>query len=203
MQYLASHVAGVDLGSVTQLLPLLFLVALPFAHDDLAIVLGGYVVVNGLLPAGLVVLSLYGGMVVSDFTLYGIGVGARRLPWLRRHAIDERLLGIGTALKRNLFALVALCRLVPGLVFVAGVACGWTRVSLARFALASLVVSALYLPLMLYLVVVFGDALDDHMGLWAWPFLLVVLGVTAFARRRVLAFRDDAGPRSGRMRSGW
>ena len=194
MQYLASHVAAVDLASVTQLLPLVCLVALPFAHDDLAIVLGGYVVVNGLLPAGFVILSIYGGMVVSDFTLYGIGAGARRLPWLRRHAVDARLLGIGSALKRNLFALVALCRLVPGLVFVAGVACGWKRVSLARFALASLVVSALYLPLVLYLVVVFGDALDDHMGLWAWPFLLAVLGVAAFARRRVLAFR---GMRAG------
>ena len=202
MQYLASHVAGVDLASVAQLLPLVCLVALPFAHDDLAIVLGGYIVVNGLLPAGLVVLSIYGGMVVSDFALYGIGAGARRLPWLRRCAVDERLLAVGSALKRNLFALVALCRLVPGLVFVAGVACGWTRVSLARFALASLVVSALYLPLMLYLVVVFGDALDDHMGLWAWPFLLAVLGLTAFARRRVLAFRDAAA-RSGGMRAGW
>ena len=190
MQYLASQFAGIDLASVTHLLPLLCLIALPFAHDDAAIVLGGYIVVNGLMPLGLVVLSIYGGMVVSDFALYGIGAGARRLPWLQRHAVDDRVLGFRDALRRNMFALVTLCRFVPGLVFVAGVACGWARVPLARFTVASLVLSALYLSPVLYLVIVFGDALDDHMGLWAWPFLLAVLGVTAFARRRILAFRD-------------
>jgi hypothetical protein len=40
---------------------------------------------------------------------------------------------------------------------------------------------------------VFGDALDDHMGLWAWPFLLAALGLGAFARQRILAFRGVTG----------
>jgi membrane protein DedA with SNARE-associated domain len=180
------HLAGLDLASLMRLVSL---VALPFAHEDLAIVLGAYIVVNDLMPTGLVVASIYGGMVVSDFALYGIGAGARRLPWLRRHAVDDRVRGFGDSLRRNLFALVALCRFVPGLVFVAFVACGWTRVSLARFTVASLVVSAIYLAIMLYLVSTFGDALDDHIGLWAWPFLLAMLGAGAFARRRILTFR--------------
>ena len=192
MQYAAAafHLEGLDFASLLQLVSL---VALPFAHEDLAIVLGAYILVNDLMPAGLVVAGLYSGIVVSDFALYGIGFGARRLPWLRRHAVDDRVRGFGDALKRNLFALVALCRFVPGLVFVACVACGWGRVSLARFTVASLLVSALYLPMMLYLVVVFGDALDDHIGLWAWPFLLAGLGLAAFARGRILAFHGAAG----------
>jgi len=192
MQYAAAaaHFEAFDFASLLQLVSL---VALPFAHEDLAIVLGAYIVVNDLMPAGLVVAGIYSGIVVSDFALYGIGFGARRLPWLRRHAVDDRVRSFGDTLKRNLFALVALCRFVPGLVFVACVACGWGRVSLARFTMASLFVSALYLPLMLYLVVVFGDALDDHIGLWAWPFLLAALGLAAFARRRILAFHGAAG----------
>jgi membrane protein DedA with SNARE-associated domain len=97
--------------------------------------------------------------------------------------------GFGGTFKRSMFALVALGRFVPGLVFVAFVGCGWARVSLARFTAASLVVSALYLAMMLYLAISFGDALDDHIGQWAWPCLLAVLGVGAFARRRILAFR--------------
>src|SRR5690242_11703622 len=108
--------AGFDLTSLMQLVSL---VVLPFAHEDLAIVLGAYIVVNDVLPTGLVVASIYGGMVVSDFALYGIGAGARRLPWLRKHAVDDRVHGFGDLLKRNLFALVALCRFVPGFVFVA------------------------------------------------------------------------------------
>jgi membrane protein DedA with SNARE-associated domain len=168
---------------------------LPFAHEDLAIVFGAYAVVNKWLPVSLVALSIYGGMVASDFALYGIGAGARRLPWLNRYAVDDRVLRFGRHLKRNMFGLFALCRLVPGVVFVAFVACGWARVPLGRFIVASLLVSALYLPIVLYLVIVFGDALDDHVGLWSWPVLLAVLVATAFVRRRVLAF-NSAGDTS-------
>lgn len=167
---------------------------LPFAHEDLAIILGGYIIVNDLMPVSLVALSIYGGMVASDFALYGIGAAARHVPWLSRYAVDDRVRRFGDTLKRNVFGLVALCRVVPGVVFVAFVACGWARVSLARFTAASLIISALYLPLMLYLVTVFGEALDDHVGLWAWPMLFAIIAATSFARKRVFAFRDAAVP---------
>src|SRR5215475_7502409 len=165
------------------------LLVLPFAYEDLAIILGGYIVVNKIMPVGLVLLCIYGGMVASDFALYGIGAGARRLPWLTRLAVDDRVRGFGEMLKRNLFEIVALCRVVPGVVFVAFVACGWRRVPLARFTVASLVVSALYLPLMLCIVVFFGDTLDDRVGLWTWPFLICVLVAIGFVRRQVFTFQ--------------
>ena len=115
------------------------LLVLPFAHEDLAIILGGYIIVNDLMPAGLVAVSIYGGIVASDFALYGIGAAARYVPWLSRYAVDERVRGYSEALKRNVFGMVALCRVVPGVVFVAFVACGWMRVSLIRFTAASLI----------------------------------------------------------------
>jgi membrane protein DedA with SNARE-associated domain len=167
---------------------------LPFAHEDLAIILGGYIIANDLMPVSLVTLSIYGGIVASDFALYGIGAAARYVPWLSRYAVDERVHRFGDKLKRNVFGLVALCRVVPGVVFVAFIACGWSRVSLARFSAASLLISALYLPLMLYLVIVFGDALDDRVGLWAWPMLFLAITATSFARKRLFAFRDTAVP---------
>ncbi|MFN3657856.1 MAG: hypothetical protein ACK4UO_11430 [Pseudolabrys sp.] len=166
------------------------LLILPFAHEDLAILLGGYIVTNNLMPVTLVGLSIYGGMVASDFALYGIGAAARRLPWLSRWAVDDRVLRFGDTLKRNVFGLVALCRVVPGVVFVAFVACGWARVSLARFTAASLVISAIYLPLMLYLVVTFGDALGERIGFWAWPILFIAITATGFVRKRVFAFGE-------------
>jgi membrane protein DedA with SNARE-associated domain len=179
-----------DFAWLAKFLSLLFL---PFAHEDLAIVLGGYIVVNQIMPVGLVVAAIYVGMVVSDFALYGIGAGARRLPWLGRLAVDDRVKNFGDALKRNLFGLMALCRIVPGAVFVAMVSCGWTRVPLGRFTIASLFVSALYLPLMLYLMIVFGDALDDHVGLWTWPFLLCLVVFAGFMRYRVFTL-DESVP---------
>jgi membrane protein DedA with SNARE-associated domain len=164
------------------------LLLLPFAHEDLAIVFGAYFIVHDLMPAGFVALGLYGGIVASDFALYGIGAGARRLPWLSRYAIDERVHRFSDALKRNVFGLVALCRVVPGIVFVAFIACGWMRVPFRRFTLASLLISALYLPLALYLAIVFGDTLDDYVGLWTWPLLIGAMAAAGFARKQILAF---------------
>ena len=186
------RIADLDHGSLAKCISLL---VLPFANEDLAIIFGGYIVVNELLPVGLVAASIYGGMVVSDFALYCIGAGARRIPWLNRFTVDDRVKSITDSLERNLFGLVAFCRVVPG-VFIALIACGWTRVPLGRYMLASLTVSALYLPLMLYLVVVFGDALDDHVGLWTWPFLVAVVALAGFVRNRVFAF-DAAAPVAG------
>jgi membrane protein DedA with SNARE-associated domain len=158
------------------------------AHEDLAILLGGYMVVNKLMPVGLVAISIYGGMVASDLSLYAIGAGARRIPWLNRLAVNSCVVGFGDTLQRKLFGLAALSRVVPGVVFVVMIASGWTRVPLWRFTLASLTTCALYLPLMLYLIVVFGDALDDRVGLWTWPFLLGVVAAIAFMRYRVFTF---------------
>lgn len=185
------QILTVDLSGVSKITSL---VVLPFAHEDLAIILGGYLIVNKLMPTTVVVLSLYGGIVASDFALYGIGAAARYVPWLSRFAVDNRVRRFGDQLKRNVFGLVALCRVVPGVVFVAFIACGWARVSLIRFAAASLIVSALYLPLMLYLVIMFGDALNDRIGGWAWPLLFVAIGATSFARKRIFAFRDQIEP---------
>jgi membrane protein DedA with SNARE-associated domain len=177
-----------DLSWIAQFASLL---VLPFAHEDLAIVAGAYIISHELMPASLVALSIYGGIVASDFALYGIGAGARRLPWLSRYA-DDRVQHFSENLRRNIFALVALCRFVPGVVFVAFIACGWSRVSLMRFTLASLIVSAIYLPLTLYLVLQFGTALSDVLGWWTWPLLLGGMAVFGLMRKKVFAFSDAA-----------
>ncbi|HWM83118.1 hypothetical protein [Pseudorhodoplanes sp.] len=182
-------VASGDVSWFAQILSLLFL---PFAHEDLAIILGGYLIVNDAMPSLLVAGCLYFGIVASDFALYGLGFAARSVPWLKRYAVDERVQYLGTTLRNNVFAIVALCRVVPGIVFVAFVACGWARVSLARFTVATLIVSALYLPVMLYLVMAFGDALESHVGLWAWPLLFVGLTAIALIRRRIFALVKTA-----------
>jgi membrane protein DedA with SNARE-associated domain len=179
------------------------LLLLPFAHEDFAILLGAYVVVNEIMPVALVALCIYGGMVASDFVLYGVGAGARHLPWLRRVAVDDRVRNFAETLRRNLFGIVALCRVVPGVVFVGFVACGWARVSLPRFTMASLTVSALYLPLMLCIAVVFSDTLETRAGWWTWPLLLCMLLAIGYLRRRVFNLREQpsAAERPARVAS--
>ena len=77
------RIADLDHGSLAKCISLL---VLPFANEDLAIIFGGYIVVNDLLPVGLVAASIYGGMVVSDFALYCIGAGAS-------HSVAQSLRG--------------------------------------------------------------------------------------------------------------
>jgi membrane protein DedA with SNARE-associated domain len=174
------------------------LVLLPFAHEDLAIILGAYIVVNDIMPVALVALCIYGGMVASDFALYGIGAGARHLPWLSRLAVNDRVRSFAQTVKRNLFGIVALGRVVPGVVFLVFVACGWARVPLVRFTVASLIVSALYLPLMLCIAVVFGDTLESRAGGWTWPFLLCVVSAIGFLRRQVFNFQEEPSAADGK-----
>jgi membrane protein DedA with SNARE-associated domain len=185
MQRVASPVASLDSVSLGRTASR---VALPIAHEDLAIVFGAYLMANHLAPVGETIAAVAGAILVSDLALYGIGAGARRLPWLQRRAVDERVRGFGDV-RRDLFALIALCRFVPGFILVAGVACGFARVSLARFTVATICVSASYVVMMLYLVTIFGHAIESTMGLWTWPLLLALLTAAAFARQRILAFR--------------
>ena len=174
------------------------LLVLPFAHEDLAIVVGAYLVVNDIMSAGLVALCIYCGMVASDFALYAIGAGARRSPWLRRLGVDDRVRDFARPLERNLFSVLALCRVVPGLVSIAFLACGWARVPLGRFTVASLIGVALYLPLMLCFAVFFGDALDSRAGWWTWPLLLGVLAAIGFLRRQVFNVQGEPNAAAGK-----
>ena len=186
MQRSASRTASLDAASLWRSASL---ATLPIALDDLAIVLGAYLMVNHVASAGTTIAAIAGTILASDLLLYGIGAGARRMPWLQRCAVDERVRGLGEAFRRDLFAFIALCRFVPGLAFVAGIACGFARVPLTRFMMATICVSASYVVMMLYLVTVFGHALEGEMGLWTWPLLLALLAAAAFARQRILAFR--------------
>ncbi len=152
----------VGLAKITSLL------VLPFAHEDLAIILGGYIIVNDLMPVSLVCLSIYGGIVASDFALYGIGAAARHVPWLSRYAVDDRVHRFSDTLKRTCLAWWPFAggagrgvRRLHRLRLDARFACPFHRREPDYFGAVSAV--------MLYLVIVFGDALDDRVGMWAWP----------------------------------
>src|SRR5258707_12675055 len=56
------------------------LLVLPVAHEDLAIILGGYIVVDKIMPIGPGLLCIYAGIVARGLALCGSGAGARRLP---------------------------------------------------------------------------------------------------------------------------
>jgi len=178
----------------TWLTELLLLLLLPFAREDLAIIVGAFVVVHHEMPAVAVALCIYGGTVASDLALYALGASARRLPWLARLARETRALAVAKILQGNLLGLVAFGRVVPGVGFSVFVACGWTRAPLPRFIAGSLLVSALYLPLMLCIAVFIGDALHEQIGRWTWPILITLVLALGYFRQRVFGLHESAEP---------
>lgn len=139
-----------------------------FLHEDVAIVAAGLLIVEHELPPILALFSLYGGIVASDFFLYGLGRAARHNGWARRLAIGPRVKRAGRWLDEHLVGTVVLCRMVPGLLFPTYVACGWLRLPLSRFALTTMASAAIYTPVMLLLVVGFGATVLRGLGSWSW-----------------------------------
>lgn len=144
----------------------LFLI--PFAHEDVAIFAGSLIIVEHKLPASLALISIYAGMVGSDFLLYGLGALARRSPWIQGLLMRPKVEHIGTWLGTHAISMVTLSRFVPGLMFPTYIGCGLYGVSMLRFAITTTLTAAVYLPILLFLFTRFGEAILSGLGYWSW-----------------------------------
>lgn len=178
-------VGALDISGADDLLHLLSLFFLPFLHEDVAIALGAYLVSTDDWPVSVVAVALYAGIVVSDIALFGLGVAARHFQILGRIARNDRISEVASRLLHNVYWLLGICRVVPGMAFIACVACGWSGMTLRRFTLASIIVSAVYLPVMLYLALMFGKSVLPVMGAWTWPLLFLALLSFGLLRKRI------------------
>lgn len=151
---------------------IVFLTAL--LQEDIAILSAGFFVVERDMPLAIAFAAVYSGMLTSNFLLYGLGMMARRLPWAQRWLIGAKVEHVRQRLRERLVLTVALCRLTPGLLFPTLLGCGWLGVSFARFALITAVTAVLYVPLMLMLVVMFGEIVRQRLSDWAWLSLVAL-----------------------------
>jgi membrane protein DedA with SNARE-associated domain len=153
----------------------LFLFLLTFLREDVAIVLGGLLIVEHQIPTGLVAASLLAGIVTGDCILFGLGRLAQRSMRIRRAMLRpgaERLAGW---LSRHFVAAMIVARLLPGLIFPVYLACGLVGVPIRRFAPVTVLSAALYLPAMLWLVIRFGETVLSAVGYWTWIAALIAL----------------------------
>ncbi len=161
----------------------------PFLHEDMAIVAAALLVGQHELVLSIAAVSLSAGMISRDFLLYGLGAAARRQGFARRLLIRPRVERLSSWVHGNQTKVIVVSRLVPGLLFPAYIACGWFGVSFARFAAVSIAMTAVYLPVILSLALIFGHAALDRVGGWAWLALIAPLGVAILLRVR-LAYRN-------------
>lgn len=154
---------------------------LTFAHEDVALVMAAFAILETGLPISMAALSLYCGIVASDLALYILGRLARGNSWLHRRFIGRRVVEASSWLSGNLLKVMALCRIAPGLLFATFVACGWLRISFGKFFRISMLTAAVYTPLALTAAMLLGNWLLEPLGLWAWLVtFLAMLALTLY-----------------------
>jgi membrane protein DedA with SNARE-associated domain len=130
----------------------------PFLHEDAALVAGGLMVSHHQLSLALAALSLFVGIISSDIALYGIGALARNYPPMRRFLpqpdLLERWLGI------RLIPVVAICRVLPGVLGPVFIACGYFELCFRRFVVTNICTAFIYTGAMLTLIVRLGSHFD-------------------------------------------
>lgn len=188
------------LGGDSALLSSIALFVAPFLHEDVAVVMAATMMHERVVPFGVAVGALYGGVVASDVSLFMLGRLARQWAWLRRFVHEDAMTRVQKRLRRNRVFAIGVARLVPGMLFSTLVACGWFAVPFAEFFLPALVTSALYTAVMLLLVFKFGGAILGQVGAWGWYVLLglaLVVAISLVQRRflrRALESEDDSEP---------
>lgn len=157
----------------------LALAATTLLLEDLAIAAGVALATQGLIGWPLSLAAVGGGIAVGDIGLYGLGLAATRVPWLRQRLVGPRTLWARQALGQRLPSAVLLARVIPGLRLVTYTACGLVRVPLLRFCAWVLLAVALWTAGLYALSVAIGQALAQQLGLP--PALAVAMPIMALA----------------------
>ncbi len=150
--------------------------------EDLAIAAGVALATQGAISWGLSLAAVGGGIAIGDIGLYGLGIAATRVPWLRRRYVGDRSVWVREQLVARLPSAVLLARVIPGLRLVTYTACGFVRVPLLPFSAWVLVAVALWTAGLYGLGVFIGAALAQHLGVpptvaVALPILLLAVAL--------------------------
>jgi membrane protein DedA with SNARE-associated domain len=147
--------------------------------EDVAIAAGVAVATQGALSWEWAFVAVAGGIALGDLGLYGLGVGANRVPLLRRKYIDGRESKARDLLASRLASAVLIARVIPGLRLVTYTACGFWRTPLAPFTGWVVLAVALWTAGLFWLSSALGGVISETLRIPA-P-LAVALPVVALA----------------------
>jgi len=174
----------------------LTLFAETFVQEDLAIITGGMMAVNDSLPALVVFITLVSGIFTGDVIIYSMGLAARKIPWIHKRLINDKVEGARVKLQKNLVSTIVLVRVLPGLLFPTFIACGFIGISFIPFILTSTIAAAIYTAIFLTVIIMFGQAALPALGYWAYVAIFAAgLLVIAFKiiKQRRMVIADDMG----------
>jgi membrane protein DedA with SNARE-associated domain len=133
--------------------------------EDLAIAAGVALATQGVISWELSLAAVGGGIALGDLGLYAMGLGATRVPWLRKRYVGDKSTWAREQIMRRLPSAVLLARVVPGLRLATYTACGFVRVPIVPFTAWVLVAVALWTVGLYGLSAAIGQTLAKHLGL--------------------------------------
>ena len=165
-----------------------------FVHEDLATIATGMIVADGMVGAEVALPALYGGIVLGDLGLYGLG----RVIALNRFSIKFRNRESFTASKawldRRVMLGVFVVRFLPGLRLSAYVAYGFFAMPFFRFVASVILATSIWTTGLFYLSLAFGALTAQWLGYWRWPAVALAVVVPLFLLQRLI--RSEVSPQA-------
>ena len=147
--------------------------------EDLAIAAGVALATQGLINWPLSLAAVAGGIALGDLGLYAVGLGATRVPWLRRRYVGDKSDWARDRIVKSLGSAVLLARVIPGLRLATYTASGFVGVPFLPFTAWVLLAVLLWTVGLYALSAAIGQALAHHLGLP--PALAVAMPIGALA----------------------
>jgi membrane protein DedA with SNARE-associated domain len=157
----------------------LVLVLTTLLLEDLAIAAGVALATQGVISWELSLAAVGGGIALGDLGLYAMGLGATRVPWLRKRYVGDKSTWAREQIVRRLPSAVLLARVVPGLRLATYTACGFVRVPIVPFTSWVILAVTLWTVGLYGLSAAIGQALAKHLGLP--PALAVAIPILVLA----------------------
>ncbi len=132
--------------------------------EDLAIAAGVALATQGAISWGLSVGAVGGGIAIGDLGLYGLGLAATRVPWLRHRYVGQKSDWARRQIVGRLSSAVLLARVIPGLRLATYTTCGFVRAPLLPFTAWVLVAVSLWTVGLYALSVAIGQTLAQTLG---------------------------------------
>ncbi|RMF73966.1 MAG: hypothetical protein D6740_02980 [Alphaproteobacteria bacterium] len=142
----------------------LAIVALSLLQEDLATATAATMAAASPDRTALLFGAVCAGLLLGDNGLYAAGRLARRMPWLARRLLSERLIRLWRFLDRHGPRLVITARFLPGTRLVTYLACGYRPLAWPRFLLADLAAVFIWVTLIFAAARPAGDWLATLTG---------------------------------------
>lgn len=167
------------------LIPLAVIIG-TFILEDATTMLVGILSADGLIGIPLSLFSLYLGIILGDFWLYGMGYLAANHRWAKWFVNHERYEPIRSWLEERFEGAVFTSRFVPGMRLPTYTAAGFLQLPFKRFIPPVVIGTLIWTSLFFAAAYLFGNLTAGWLGIWRWPLAIaLILAWLAFAQWRI------------------